>query len=91
MTTAKQALNELRWHRQRLEDAVIVYLHRGAPGDEMAVRGSDVLALRSSFFDLRDGASIPYHRVRRIELDGQVVWARREAGAAMEGTGPARG
>jgi uncharacterized protein (UPF0248 family) len=77
MTTAKDALDELRWHRQRLGDAVIAYRHRGAPGDERHVRGSDILALRASFFDLPDGASIPYHRVLRIELDGAVVWERR--------------
>ncbi|MCA1813473.1 MAG: RNA repair domain-containing protein [Halobacteriales archaeon] len=80
MTTAREALNELRWSRHRLQDCIIVYRHRGAPGDEREVRGSSVLALRSSFFGLPDGASIPYHRVLRVELDGKMVWERMQPG-----------
>jgi uncharacterized protein len=76
MGSARDALNELRWSEQRLGEAVIFYVHRGAPGDTRAVRGTDVLGLRRGFFDLRDGASIPYHRVKRIEVAGEVVWAR---------------
>lgn len=79
MTAARDALNELRWHRQRLQDALVTYVHRGAPGDERTVRGGDILGLRRGFLDLRGGASIPYHRVLRIELDGATVWRRRGA------------
>lgn len=83
MPTARAFLNDLKWHQGRLDDATIWYVHRGAPGDEAAARGRDVLALRRSFFDLRDGASIPYHRVLRVEVDGAPVWQRRrEEGAA---------
>lgn len=76
MSSARDALNDLRWHRGELARAVVVYVHRGAPGDTMAVRGSDIVALRRSFFDLASGASIPYHRVLRIEVDGEAVWER---------------
>jgi uncharacterized protein (UPF0248 family) len=75
--TARDALNELKWNQRRLDEAIVSYVHRGAPGDEAHVRGSDILALRASFFDLRDGASIPYHRVLRIVVGGSVVWERR--------------
>jgi hypothetical protein len=77
MTTARDALNDLLWHRGRLADAVVFYAHRGAPGDVAAVRGDDIAGLGRSFFGLRDGASIPYHRVRRIEVGGVTVWERR--------------
>jgi hypothetical protein len=76
MTTAREALLELQWSRGKLAEATIAYVHRGAPGDEATVRGSDILALRRSFFDLRSGASIPYHRVLRIQLEGTLVWER---------------
>jgi hypothetical protein len=76
VTTARDALNDLKWNAQRLHEAVVTYVHRGAPGDERAVPGGEIVALRPSFFDLRDGASIPYHRVLRIALGGQVVWER---------------
>lgn len=79
MPTARDALNDLKWHRGELEEAVVFYLHRGAPHDTAAVRGRDIVALRHSFFDLPDGGSIPYHRVRRIEVRGEVVWERRPA------------
>lgn len=78
---AKDLLNDLKWHRQALDRALVHYVHRGAPGDEMAVPGSDIVALGNSFFTLRregpGSASIPYHRILRVELDGEVVWERR--------------
>lgn len=86
MPTAKDALNELKWNQQRLDEAVVWFVHRGAPGDERGVPGRDITALRSSFFDLREGASIPYHRVLRIEVAGALVWER---GGAREGGGRA--
>lgn len=79
MTTARDALNDLKWNRRQLEEAVVFYVHRGAPGDVAAARGSDILELRRSFFDLQGGASIPYHRVLRIEVGGSVFWERPRA------------
>lgn len=75
---ARDVLNELKWSRGRLEDAVITYLHRGAPGDVMEVEGRDVREVAPGWLVL-EGAQIPWHRVLRIELDGQVVWERRAA------------
>ena len=51
-------------------------MHRGAPGDEMTVRGADVHEIGSWFFTHAD-ATIPYHRVLRIALRGETVWARK--------------
>lgn len=82
LPTARDVLNDLRWNRGQLEQATIAYLHRGAPDDTAFIAGSAVVALRRSFFDLAGGTSIPYHRVKRIEVGGAVVWERGgEAGA----------
>lgn len=90
MTTARDFLNELKWHRGTLDEATIWYVHRGAPGDLASVQGSAVLELRRSFFDLPGGTSIPYHRVQRVELQGKVVWERKAGpGPPRQGGGDA--
>ncbi len=53
---------------------VVTYLHRGAPGDLTVVRGEDITELGRSFF--RTGESyIPYHRIMKIEMEGEVVFS----------------
>lgn len=78
---AKDLLNDLKWHRHALDRALVHYVHRGAPGDEAVVEGAQILDLGNSFFTLRregpGSASIPYHRVLRVELDGALIWERR--------------
>ena len=60
---------------------MVTYVHRGAPGDVKSVRGDDITGLERSFFTVGRG-KIPYHRVIRIEMDGEVVYlARPNAGA----------
>lgn len=80
MVTAKECLNALKWRDAALDAAVEVwFVHRGAPGDVRIVRGSEILALHHSFFELasRDGTGmIPYHRVTRIVREGVAVWER---------------
>jgi len=77
MTSARDALNDLKWHRGSLEGVEVAYVHRGAPDDTAYAKGSDILAVRRSFFDLAGGASIPYHRVLRITVAGETIWQRR--------------
>jgi hypothetical protein len=83
MTTAREFLNDLKWHQGKLEEAEVFYTHRGAPGDIASVQGRAILELRRSFFDLPGGTSIPYHRVQRVELRGQVVWDRKARSGAL--------
>ena len=56
-----------------LDRAEITYLHRGAPGDELTVLGSDITGLERSFFSIGE-SKIPYHRIKRIVLDGKVLY-----------------
>ncbi|WP_019177542.1 DUF504 domain-containing protein [Methanomassiliicoccus luminyensis] len=74
MVYPREVLNRLRWTEGLgLEDAVITYLHRGAPGDLMAVKGSNIMELERSFFVTVD-SKVPYHRIRKIEYRGKVLY-----------------
>lgn len=72
----REVLNQLRWTELGLADAAITYVHRGAPGDVMSVKGSDIVDLERSFFVTAD-SKIPYHRIRRIEHRGKVLYEER--------------
>ena len=77
MAFPREVLNELKWHRGRVSDASITYLHRGAPGDRRTVSGSEIIELERSFFTTAE-SRIPYHRIRRIMLGGETLYMDRE-------------
>ena len=80
----KAILNELKWKPGcTLEDAEITYLHRGAPNDEMTIKGSDITALEHSFFVTAE-SKIPYHRIKRIVRLGKVLFDSERESAAPE-------
>lgn len=79
----RATLNELKWRYDALEEAVIRYEHRGAPDDVATAQGDAIDELGRSFITLRkpDGeVQIPYHRIQRIERDGEVVFDRANMG-----------
>jgi len=51
----------------------VIYVHRGGPGDRASVKGEDITELGRSFFTVGEG-NIPYHRIVRIEKEGEVVF-----------------
>lgn len=52
---------------------MVTYVHRGAPDDMAVIKGEDIVELGRSFF--RAGESyIPYHRIIKIENDGEEVY-----------------
>jgi len=70
----REVLNRLKWGPSGgLERAEISYLHRGAPGDEITILGSEIVELERSFFRTNE-SKIPYHRIRRIVLDGTALF-----------------
>ena len=83
----KNILNKLFWGVQTgdsAENYVIVYRHRGAPGEAKQILASDIRKLGKSYFTLSnqiDGEEtvIPFHRVLEIRslLDGKVLWKKR--------------
>ena len=76
MQTAREKLNELKWRPgMGLDEVEIFYLHRGAPGDIKMVKGKEIQELGQLFFETEE-ATIPYHRIRRICVEGETVWER---------------
>lgn len=76
MVYPREVLNRLKWTEgESLSDATIWYVHRGAPGDLMSIKGGDVLDLGKFFFETKE-AMIPYHRIVRIEYRGEVVFEK---------------
>ena len=74
MVYPREALNRLRWTEgEDLDDATIWYVHRGALGGVVSISGSDIISLGRSFIQV-EGASIPYHRITRVEYRGGVIF-----------------
>lgn len=79
MVYPREVLNRLKWaDGESLDDAVVFYVHRGAPMDTASVRGSEIVSLERGFFETGE-VSIPYHRIRRIEYRGRTIFERHPA------------
>ncbi len=63
----------MRWGEGGLNGVVITYVHRGGRDDLSSIRGEDITELGRSFFTVRE-AQIPYHRIVKIEKDGEIVF-----------------
>jgi len=82
----KNILNRLRWdEKEKPEDYLISYRHRGAPGDEKEVRASMIRRLGKSYFTLQESSEIeesviPFHRILKIQntVDGTTLWVSRK-------------
>jgi len=84
VTYPREILNRLKWTEgENLAEAIIIYLHRGAPGDVMTVLGKDIVALERSFFVTKE-AKIPFHRIRRIEYRGRSLFQVEEGKGRRE-------
>lgn len=78
MVFPRDVLNRLKWtDGESLDEAVIWYVHRGAPGDNLRISGRAIRSLGSLFFET-DDASIPYHRVLRIDYRGETLFEKDE-------------
>lgn len=77
----REVLNKLKWDPKfKLEDAEVTILHRGAPREMRVFKGGDILELGRGFMRVttpEGEASIPYHRILRIEARGRVLWEKR--------------
>ncbi len=73
--TPREILNKLKW-TQDIKKAEIWYLHRGAPNDTKIISGNAILGLGRSFFETEE-SSIPYHRIKKIFYNGELVWERK--------------
>ncbi len=86
MVTPRDVLNRLKWKEgERIDEATIFYVHRGAPGDSKTLSGADIVALEGFCFELNTGACIPYHRVYKITYRGKTVFERYKKRADERG------
>lgn len=77
----RTVLNELRWHHEALDQAVVHYVHRGAPNDHGTLEGATIEALGRSFITIstpEGEGKIPYHRVFRIDRGEETIWTREQ-------------
>gem|GEM_PF-1960421 len=73
----RNILNGLIW-TGRADECLIAYVHRGAEGDLATIRASEIAEVGKSWFALRDGSIIPFHRVAWIRRsDGGLIWEGR--------------
>ncbi len=83
MVYPREVLTRLKWKEgESLAEAVIWYVHRGAPGDVMKISGKEITSLGKGFFDTT-GATIPYHRILRIDYQGETLFLRKESARAL--------
>jgi uncharacterized protein (UPF0248 family) len=76
MVYPREVLNRLRWTEgESLEDAVVWYVHRGAPANVKKIAGSCIISLGRGFFET-DEAMIPYHRILRIDCRGRTLFEK---------------
>ena len=84
MVYPREVLNKFKWtDGESLDDATIWYIHRGSPGDIMAISGRRIKNLGPGFFEV-DDATIPYHRILRIEYRGEGVFDQEVEAARQE-------
>ena len=76
MTYPREVLNEIKWRHNALDEVLVTYVHRGAPGDVLTISGKDIVELGRSFFSTGE-ATIPYHRIVRIVFRQKVVFPDR--------------
>ncbi|HIH43827.1 MAG TPA: DUF504 domain-containing protein [Candidatus Methanoperedenaceae archaeon] len=72
----RELLNEVKWKGFKLEDCTVQYIHRGAPGDVMAISGKEITDIGRMYITLRDGGCIPYHRIVTITYKGHAVFIK---------------
>lgn len=65
-------------HRQGLarDDLKVEVADRLAPSGVRVVSGKEIVAARGGFLELQDGASVPFHKVRKMTSRGRVVYKR---------------
>ncbi|KAA0006657.1 MAG: DUF504 domain-containing protein [Thermoplasmata archaeon] len=74
----KELINKLKWHPGYDFDRVrIWYISRGKQGNIDYIDGNDIKSIGEIFIETSK-ASIPYHRILRIEYNGKTIFERQE-------------
>jgi uncharacterized protein (UPF0248 family) len=73
----REILNRVKWMDGDLNGVKVTYVHRGAPGNTQTMPAEEITSLGRSFFSTADSV-IPYHRIIRIEREGEVLFDIKE-------------
>lgn len=73
----REELNRHRWQTGDLDQVTLVVRHRGAPGDEAQIRGSEIVSILPDGIQMQgapdgeEGSFIPFHRILRITMESE--------------------
>jgi len=73
-----QTLNRLKW-QDKLHEAEIIIVHRGAPENRKIIKGSRITELKKGYFYYKSENReiyIPLHRVVEIRQRGKILWRK---------------
>jgi uncharacterized protein (UPF0248 family) len=82
MHPLRNILNKLIWSGENnLKDYIILYIHRGAPGNSKSLSASSIIKISGSWFSFKEGEEekiIPFHRVTLIVnlKTGELLWRK---------------
>ena len=85
MPRGKAALKELvdaHFHREGLApaDLEVVVADRAELSGDRRLPGEEIMGASGGFIELRDGARVPFHKVRAVRSKGKLVYERRARG-----------
>ena len=76
MKHVREILNEIKWRNEfKLEDVNLYYADRKLDS-LMQLPGSMIKSWDKSFIYTVQGSAIPFHRIKKVEVKGVVVYDR---------------
>ena len=74
----RDLFNELKWTKKDLSLVKIYYTNRGSPNDTATTTGDRILRIEGFLIlnTLPYETHLPYHRIRKIEYDSQIIFER---------------
>ena len=75
---SRDVLLKKKWKEGSLEDLHVVIISRGFPDDRRTISGIEIEHVGRSYFNLRNGVSIPYHRIVDIYEGENLIWSLKQ-------------
>jgi len=84
MPNLRLILNKLKWTGKLDGNVEIWYIHRGAPDNQMMMKGSDIINIGRSFLESTT-TTIPYHRIIIIKRKNEMIFQRYNTRMKQQG------
>jgi uncharacterized protein (UPF0248 family) len=72
----RDVLLKMKWSTADFDSTRIIFVSRGSPNNTGSISGEEVEHLGRSFIITFDGTHIPYHRVKEIWNNDEIIWIR---------------